>query len=346
MNKIGIGVEVGSGLDLCLAKKAGFRYFQMVVDGLFKDKKLLEEVVSNDVKVINVESIEELLEIDELAKKYNKVVKVGLRLSLDRRWGDWRNLLVDRNKKYFGMKVKHIKKKLDAILKCNNVSINSLLVHTSKSFVSPADYGFLLKEMFKLSRYLKSKGVIVSEFNLGGGFPINVDSRYNLYSFSSYISKVYLKYSKLNSFEPELSFEIGKGLVGDAAILVGSVCTVRGKNVIVNISRNNYGYVFPLRKRRLVVANKSNWPKTIKYYLWSDTLEKFDVILKGKIKLPRISRADLMVLFDVGAYSLPLSNQFLKPRCAVYFITDQGSEINIRKAEKAEDIAFQRNWDF
>jgi hypothetical protein len=53
-----------------------------------------------------------------------------------------------------------------------------------------------------------------------------------------------------------------------------------------------------------------------------------------------------MVLFDVGAYSLPLSNQFLKPRCAVYFITDQGSEINIRKAEKAEDIAFQRNWDF
>jgi diaminopimelate decarboxylase/protein-L-isoaspartate O-methyltransferase len=346
MKKIGIGVEIGGSLDLCFAKKAGFRYSQMVVDGLFKDKELLEEAVSNDAKVINVESIGELLKIDELAKKYNKVVRAGLRLSLDRRWGDWRNLLVDRNKKCFGMTIKQIKNNLDAILKCKNVNVNSLLVHTSKSFVSPADYGFLLKKMFGVAEYLKSRSIIVDEFNLGGGFPINFGSKYNLYSFSSYISKVYLKYSKLNSFKPELSFEIGKGLVGDAAILVGRVQAVRGKSVIVDISHNDYGYVFPLKKRRLVVANKNNWPKTVKYYLWSDTLEKFDVILKGKMKLPRISKADILVLFDVGAYSIPLSNQFLKPRCAVYFITGQGSEINIRKAEKAEDMVFQRNWDF
>ena len=142
----------------------------------------------------------------------------------------------------------------------------------------------------------------------------------------------------------QISFELGKSLVNNAGILVGRVRDIRDSMTITDISRSDYGFAFPFRNRRIVVANKAQWKATTKTMLCSPNLEKFDIVHKG-IALPPLREDDIIALCDVGAYSLPLATQFTKPRAAVYYYTREGKEHCIRPAEKPQDIIANRIWD-
>ena len=283
--------------------------------------------------------------MDALAGELGKTVDVGIRLNINRKCGDWRNLLVDRKQKSFGMETREFIAGLSAMKAARQLRLGALMAHSAKSFTVPADYVFMLKRLFEIGVFLRGQGMIVNEFNLGGGIPEEGMSVYRLADFGRAIGDAYLKQSRRCGLSPRLSFELGKSLVGSAAILVGRVLEVRKGWVIVDISRSDYGFAFPFRERRVLIANKKNWPLETTASVCSGNLEKFDVMAK-KIALPSVGQGDTVVLSNVGAYSLPLATQFIRPRCAVYLLTEGGEEVLIRPRETAADVAARQVWKF
>lgn len=345
LKKLGIGAEIGSDLDLFLARKAGFQPSDMVLDGLVKSKELLEDAVRTGIKTINIESFLELAEINKIAQEYGRVVNIGIRLDIRRRFGNWRNLFTDIHQKSFGIEIKECIANMTEFIKYQNLKITTLMNHTHKSFTTPNDYSFVLRKMFRLADFFRACGITIEEFNLGGGIPESSGGIQIIGEFAKAIGKIYEEQSKRYGFSPILSFELGKSLVGDTAILVGKVLDIKKDWVITDISRSDYGFSFPFRERELVVANKLNWPKEYIYRVCSSNLEKFDLIKKKKVSLPYISQGDTVVLFNTGAYSLPLATQFTRPRSAVYLLKENGQEVEIRQSETPEDVISKQIWE-
>ena len=51
-----------------------------------------------------------------------------------------------------------------------------------------------------------------------------------------------------------------------------------------------------------------------------------------------------MAILDTGAYSIARSNQFTKPRVAVYAVTDEGDISLVRRAETVDDVLAMQVW--
>lgn len=77
----GCGLEIASGGELNLAMKSGILPEQIVFTGPGKTERELAQAVRADVYRINVESIQELRQIEEIAERTGKVVPVALRIN-------------------------------------------------------------------------------------------------------------------------------------------------------------------------------------------------------------------------------------------------------------------------
>ena len=51
-----------------------------------------------------------------------------------------------------------------------------------------------------------------------------------------------------------------------------------------------------------------------------------------------------MAILDTGAYSIARSNQFTRPRVAVYAVTDEGDIALVRRAETVDDVLAMQVW--
>lgn len=341
--ELNLGADVGSSLDMELAEKAGFSNENIIVDGYYKTDSFLEETVKKKVFLLNVESWDELRRLSLVAQKNATTIDVGLRLNVSRRWGDWRNLLTDRKQKVFGLLERELLDNIDELKGMSGINVVSLMTHTHKSFTQPADFTYVLDKMFKFIVKLRDHDIRIRSLNLGGGFPEKYTSAYSLSEFAEVIDRKYALLSERFCLRPELYFEIGKALVGNAGYLIGKVLDIRGRDVIVDFSRNDFGFYFPFKKRRFIMPNKNIPLKGTQYRICSSTLEKYDIASES-IVLNEPEVGDWIVMCDVGAYSIPLSTQFTRLRRPIFQIDGNSSVRMIRRAEEFSDISRLQDW--
>src|SRR5689334_454967 len=81
LRALGAGVDVVSGGELYRARRAGFRGHEIIFGGVGKTDAELEEALDARVLLVNVESEDELLRLDELAAKRNIRAPVSVRVN-------------------------------------------------------------------------------------------------------------------------------------------------------------------------------------------------------------------------------------------------------------------------
>jgi len=83
VNEKGGYAEVVSGMEMYIAKKIGVPYEKIFFNGPFKEMEYVEELLVNN-GVVNIDSLEELKQIEQIAiKNSDKVLRIGLRLNFD-----------------------------------------------------------------------------------------------------------------------------------------------------------------------------------------------------------------------------------------------------------------------
>ena len=354
---LGMGVDVSCQFDLYLAKKYGFDYSKMVIDNSYNIREGLKDAISNDVHMINVETWDEAERINALGKQVNRIVNIGIRVSIPLIHRDIIRKWLERHQKKFGIILEEVTGVFaEKITSLKYVKLKGLFVHSGLPYPVPGDYLVTLKKLFRLAYQFKKYKIEIVELNIGGGFPnpevkcfneIPILLRKALLAdrlkrqietnFFKKISKCFLEQSKMYDLKPALSLEPGNFIADNAAVMVGRIVRKYKKQVEVDISENDLGFKFPFKDRTFIIANKTGEKLKNRVNIVGPTCNSFDVLFKN-VYTPDIQIGDIVIIFNVGGYCIARSIQHIRPRRPVYFMDSLGKVDMIRREEKYEDI--------
>lgn len=357
--------EVGSGLDLYVARKAGFTPERIIYDGVYKSDEELHEALKEGVLNVNVESFSELKRLDKIAEKIDLKQAVGIRINLYNipknpisKFFNYESLFCYSTMR-FGFSPEEAYLVCREALKMKNLQFVGLMTHPYHGAIKPM--------LTFAERIMDDFGIKVRYINLGGGFSVptvhsvtpfdlvknsfkerlgirtSLDKKEKVQGIAeiakSITATIKLEASKDLLSDLTLVLEPGRYLVGSAGLLllrVVDVKTVGGYKWIITDGGTNIftGYS---ERREILVANRASSTSDEVVNVMGRLLHAHDFITI-KQRLPRLQEGDIIAVLDVGAYCMSRSNQFLYPRPYVILISQDGRPLVIRRGEAYKDV--------
>ena len=336
INSLGCGADVVSKGEMMKALKAGIKPNKIVFSGVGKTYSELIYAINKSILLINVESKNELLVIEKLAKLKKKKIDIGIRLNPNINPKTLKQISTGKVGDKFGVSedefvdlVKYLKISKFLKLKCLSVHIGSQILNYKP-----------YEKMLKVIQRLIEKTKYSFEFiDLGGGIgiPYEKDSKKFNYKTFNFLIKKFLKKNK-----SKIIFEPGRSILGDAGILLSKIIYIKknkNKNfVIIDAAMNDfmrtalYGTshkIIPSIKNRKILNKKIEFVGPI--------CESTDKFLNIK-KFQQLKEGDLIIICDVGAYGMSLaSNYNVRPIPAEILVKGSKAQ-TIRKRQKLSDL--------
>lgn len=356
MQEEGAHAEVASGLDLHVAKKAGFPPDRIIFDGLYKPEAVLRQAVDYKVLLINVESLSELELLDKIAGEIGQKQTVGIRLrTLPHRLLDSEIIYCNAPSR-FGFSYEDAYMVFKEAPKLDNLEVKGIMIHP---------YWGIHEFLPFVKRIQDELGVKIQYINFGGGyekgsrqiglpdlvkdairqklgFKSKLDSskekKYRPIEESARLITEEVKQTLGNS-DATLIFEPGRYIVHDAGILVLRVRLVKKaagfKWIVVDGGTNlNYNW---LERREIRLVNHVSASPVETVNVVGPLLYARDFVTI-KQRLPKLQEGDLLAVFNSGAYTLSNSTQFLHPRPGAVLIRKDGCVTKIRERENYDDV--------
>lgn len=318
MKNNGIMFEAMSDFEYKLLKQINIKSQNIVFNGPGKTNQLLEKIINDDIEIINVDSESELKDIIEIAKKCNKIVRVGLRIQPEVP----NNSFLTRGEK-LGMD--QMSGQAEEIIKkyLNNKWINLCGIHFH-SFINQKNGNNIVETLTTVIKFIQDMNFKYnfkpSYLDIGGGLA-TLDN-WNINEFENYINQLGFHLKKLE-WNPKLIIEPGRFLISDCAIAVAKIIRKKmngdSKWLIVNVNSN---MLIPLATADFKVQSlKCDAVKKSKYNV-GDCLCSASGTIQRNVLLPdNLKENDYIIIKNVGAYTINLSEPFAEPILPI-FITD------------------------
>ena len=336
IKKLGLGADVVSKGELFASLKAGINKKKIVFSGVGKTKDEIEYAIKKKILLINSESLSEVLVIEKVAKKLNRVVDIGLRLNPDTDAETLKQISTGKSENKFGVDKKTFIKIINLMKDSKFINIKCLSVHIGSQILNHKPYEKMLNVLDKLLKNLDYKFEFI---DLGGGMGINYDNKIKKLNYFKY-KKSIIKFK--NKYNCKIIFEPGRSIIGNVGVLVTKVIYLKHNKtktfVILDAAMNDL--IRPAlynAKHRIIPfqRNMSRSKKTLEFV--GPVCETTDKFLTEK-KFQSIKENDIMVICDTGAYGYSLSSNYnlrLKPT----EILIKGNKVQIiRKRQKISDI--------
>jgi len=336
----GIGADCVSGNEVKAAVEHGFNKGKIVFAGVGKSDKEINLALDADIFCFNVESVQELLIINDLAKAKNKTAKVAIRINpnVDAHTHHFITTGLDENK--FGINIWQLPDVAAALRKCSNLQFLGIHFHIGSQITDMEVYKSLCTRINEMQDWFEDHGFPVKVLNTGGGLGVDY---YNpdintISDFESYF-KVFKDFLNVKSGQ-EVHFELGRALVAQSASLISRVLYVKNglkKNFLI-LDAGMTELIRPMlyqayhaienvsRKLESPEVGKSGSPAThhsplttLKYDVVGPICESTDCFRKD-VDLPESFRGDLIAIRTAGAYAEVMSSGYnLRDRAqAVY----------------------------
>tara|TARA_Y100000816_G_scaffold166382_1_gene119243 strand:- start:3514 stop:4728 length:1215 start_codon:yes stop_codon:yes gene_type:complete len=329
----GLGADVVSDGELKKVLSLGFEPNKIVYSGVGKKFEELRFAISKNILLINVESESELNNIQKLANKLGKKVRVGLRLNPNIDAKTNTKISTGRMQDKFGLNSKDIIKILNKFKNSRNIKIKCLSVHIGSQITKNEPYNNVLVAINKI---LSKSNYKFEYIDLGGGMGIKYIKDNKKLNYSKLSKNIY-KFSKKNNCK--IIFEPGRSIVGNTAVLLTKVIYIKNnlnkKFIIIDAGMND------LMRPALYNATHDIIPLTKKSSKSSSShdfvgpiCETSDRFLKTK-NYQKINEGDNLAIKDVGAYGIVLSSNYnLRPRPIEIIVKNS----NIKKISKKQSL--------
>ena len=336
IKNLDLGADVVSVGELMKAIKAGVKPKKIVFSGVGKTNAEIEYAINKKILLINAESKSEILEIEKIAKKKNKVVNIGIRLNPNTDAKTISQISTGKKENKFGLDEKIFLKLVNYLKNSKNLNLKCLSVHIGSQILNHKPYQ---KMLAVVDRIIKKSNYKFEFIDLGGGMGIDYFHKnisLNLKKYSQSIQK-FLK--KNNS---KIIFEPGRSIIGNAAILITKIIYIKEgykKDFIILDSAMNdlmrpalYG-----AQHRIIPTNKINKMSKKIYEFVGPICESTDKFSTIK-KFQKLKEKEILAICDVGAYGTSLaSNYNVRPKPIEILI--KGSKIQIiSKRQKLSEL--------
>jgi len=294
----GLGAELIGLPELKLALKLQFPPNKIIVGGPYLPKELIKKCVQENIKEIVVYNMNDLIRIDSIAKKSQKIQDICLRINTQK-FGSKLGILLNQSNV---LKLKKI------INECKNLKVTTLLSHYATQMNNFELFKKNINILLDSTKIFSDAGIKIENINLGGGFPEAVIMPENqLKDVATKIKAI------LNNFEisfKNIYFEPGRYFIGDAGSLVAKIIKVTDDRwIFLNIG-NHICPKFAKSSLRFYNATRIEEPHKFKTSIAGIVPTDQDVLAKDYFFTSDIKEGDIVIVTNVGAYTLTFSNRF------------------------------------
>jgi diaminopimelate decarboxylase len=309
----GFGADCVSGNEIKRALELGFASESIVFAGVGKSDDEIELGLNETIFCFNVESSHELLVINQLAKKANKVAPVAFRINpnVDAYTHKYITTGLEENK--FGINPYEFDDLLSLLKTLSHVKLIGLHFHIGSQITSLTPYKNLCTRVNEINQYFIYKGYTVSHINLGGGLGINYKSpdEEAIVDFKSYF-EVFEKFLDILP-QQKVHFELGRSIVAQCGSLISRVLYIKN-GINTNFAILDAGMTELIRPalyqafHTIEALNFKN-ETTRKYDVVGPICESSDCFGKAVV-LPELKRGSLIAIRSAGAYGEVMSSRY------------------------------------
>ncbi|MEW6067366.1 MAG: diaminopimelate decarboxylase [Nitrospirota bacterium] len=335
--KNGGGADIVSGGELYLALKAGILPKKIVYAGVGKTEAEIRFALRSKILMFNVESEDELREIDNIARKMKTKAPIALRINPDIDPETHPYIATGLKKHKFGIPIEDALEYYRLATSLKNVNVIGIHKHIGSQITKISPFVDALKRILLLVDELNVKGMDIKYLDIGGGLgisykdetpPVPEDLAKHLIPL--------LKGRKLT-----LIMEPGRSIVGNAGILVTKVLYLKkgeekefiivdaGMNDLIRPSYYNaYHQILPIIKddRKKILCD-----------VVGPICESSDFLAKDR-EIGRVKHGEYLAVMSAGAYGFSMSSNYNSRTKTAEVMVKGREHFLIRKRETYNDL--------
>jgi len=336
---LGAGADIVSGGELYRAQQANFLPQKIVYSGVGKTSEEIEAALKAKILMFNVESREELQNINQIAHKLNTKAGIAFRVNLDIDAKTHAFTTTGKKENKFGIPLEDALKLYPYAKKLSHVIPKGIDVHLGSPIVTIDPYLKALDKLAQAVSQLKAMGINLEYLDLGGGLGIIYKDETPLTAdeFANHVI------SPVRAIGLKLIIEPGRFIVGNAGILVTKILYLKETEAltfaIVDGGMNDLIRPPLYGGYHEIIPSKEREGEQKTYDVVGPICESADFFGKGR-ELPPLKQGDYLAVMSSGAYGFTMSSNYnSRPRPSEVLVHN-GSHRIIRKRETYESLIF------
>ena len=326
--EIGADCVSGGEVEFALQK---FPKDKIVFAGIGKTDEEIENAVNNSIFCINVESFEELENLNDICNRLKKPVNFGVRINPNIEAHTHEKIITGNNETKFGIYIDECEKefydKIEEIFKKTNPNYQYLNFigfhfHIGSQILNFTDYVRLCKKIDKYVDKLNERNISITYLNLGGGLGIDYDEPTvnPMADFEGYFNTYLTNLTCLQKVGPNynqnkkitLHFELGRSMIAQSGLLISKVIYVKkgikksfaildaGMNDLIRPAM--YGALHQIER-----VEPSN--ELAEYDVVGPICESSDVFAKN-YTMDKLDKNDYVIIRSAGAYGESMASRY------------------------------------
>ncbi|ARS39899.1 diaminopimelate decarboxylase [Sphingobacteriaceae bacterium GW460-11-11-14-LB5] len=318
IKEIGFGADCVSAGEVRRAVEVGFDHKKIVFAGVGKSDKEINEALDLDIFCFNVESIQELEVLNELAGKKGKTAQVAIRINPNVDAHTHHNITTGLDENKFGINSWDLPECADTLKASPNLKFIGIHFHIGSQITNLDVYKNLCVRVNEFAAWFEDKGFNLQVLNVGGGLGIDYHNPdHQIPDFKSYF-KIFSEFLTVKPGQ-EVHFELGRALVGQSASLITRVLYIKNgkkKNFVVldagmtELMRpalyQAYHKIENLSRKSEVGSPEST---ALKYDIVGPICESTDCFGK-EVEQPESFRGDIFAIRSAGAYGEVMASKY------------------------------------
>lgn len=335
--KHGGGADVVSGGELYRALRAGVPPQKIVYDGVGKTEEEIRFALKSKILMFNVESDDELREINRVASVMKLKAPIALRINPDIDPETHPYIATGLREHKFGIPIEDALEHYRVALRLKSVKVIGIHKHIGSQITKISPFVDALRSLLLLMDKLSTEGLNIQYLDIGGGLGIHYKNEEPPVpkELASSIMPL-LKGRKLT-----LIVEPGRSIVGNAGILVTKTLYLKKgaekEFIIVDAGMNDlirpslygaYHQLLPVVKKRR---------DTILCDVVGPICESSDFLAKER-ELKRVKKGEYLAVMGAGAYGFSMSSNYnSRPKAAEVMVKGR-EHFLIRERETYKDL--------
>ncbi|WP_129715762.1 diaminopimelate decarboxylase [Pedobacter sp. SYP-B3415] len=301
----GFGADCVSIGEVLRAIELGFDAGKVVFAGVGKSDREINQALDADIFCFNVESVQELEVINELAAAKGKRARVAIRINPNVDAHTHHNITTGLDENKFGVNSWDLPACVQTLKNAPNLEFVGIHFHIGSQIMNLDVYKNLCVRVNEFAGWFEDKGFIVKVLNVGGGLGIDYHNpNAQIPDFESYF-RIFSEFLEVKPYQ-EVHFELGRALVGQCASLISRALYVKNgkkKNFVV-LDAGMTELMRPALYQayhQIENLSKTDAATALRYDIVGPICESTDCFAK-EVELPETHRGDLFAIRSAGAY--------------------------------------------
>ncbi|RKQ63599.1 diaminopimelate decarboxylase [Thermovibrio guaymasensis] len=338
LKELGAGADTVSVGEIFRAITAGIEPKKILFAGVGKREDEIEFALERGILMFNVESEGELLKIESVAERLNKVAPIAVRVNPEVNPKTHPYIATGLRSSKFGVDFETALKLYRKAKESRYLKPIGIHFHIGSQITDVSAFEEAASKVKELVKELQSRGVEVEYFDAGGGLGINYKPDEKPVPAKALAEALIPHVKEVNC---KLILEPGRRIVGNAGILVTKLLyrkeTPEKLFYVVDAGMNDLARPSLYKAYHHIEPVKEISGERIKATVVGPICESGDQFGQDR-PLPLLKEGELLAVFSAGAYGFSMaSNYNSRPRPAEVLVDGSNFKV-IRQRETLADL--------